>query len=154
MAINPVRSERVAVIGSGLGGLSAAISLAIEGFRVTVFEKNEKAGGKLNLLRKEGFNFDLGPSILTMPHIFQTLFAMANKKMSDYVEIQEVKPHWRNFFEDGTVIDLTPDLREMEKELAKLSQNEADGFFEYLDYSRRLCKITEEGYFAKGLETA
>ena len=154
MAINPMRSEHVAVIGSGLGGLSAAISLATEGFRVTVFEKNEKAGGKLSLLRKEGFNFDLGPSILTMPHIFQTLFAMANKKMSDYVEIQEVKPHWRNFFEDGTVIDLTPDLREMEKELAKLSQNEADGFFEYLDYSRRLCKITEEGYFAKGLETA
>ncbi len=154
MANHPVRSEHVAVIGLGLGGLSAAISLAIEGFRVTVFEKNEKAGGKLNLLRKEGFNFDLGPSILTMPHIFQTLFAMANKKMSDYVEIQEVKPHWRNFFEDGTVIDLTPDLREMEKELAKLSQNEADGFFEYLDYSRRLCKITEEGYFAKGLETA
>ena len=154
MAIKPMRSERVVVIGSGLGGLSAAISLATEGFRVTVFEKNEKAGGKLNLLRKEGFNFDLGPSILTVPHIFQTLFTMADKKMSDYVEIQEVKPHWRNFFEDGTVIDLTPDAREMEKELATLPQNEADGFFEYLDYSRRLCKITEEGYFAKGLETA
>jgi len=153
MAINPMRSQHVAVIGSGLGGLSAAISLATEGFRVTVFEKNEKAGGKLNLLRKEGFSFDLGPSILTMPHIFQKLFVGANKKMSDYVEIQEVKPHWRNFFEDGTVIDLTPDLREMEKELATLSQNEADGFFDYLDYSRRLCKITEEGYFAKGLET-
>jgi diapolycopene oxygenase len=152
MAINPMRSEHVAVIGSGLGGLSAAISLAIEGFRVTVFEKNEKAGGKLNLLRKEGFNFDLGPSILTMPHIFQTLFTRANRNMSDYVNIQEVKPHWRNFFEDGTVIDLTPDSREMEKELAALPQNEADGFFEFLDYSRRLCKITEEGYFAKGLE--
>jgi len=154
MPSNQIGSRHVAVIGSGLGGLSAAISLATEGFRVTVFEKNEKAGGKLNVLRKEGFNFDLGPSILTMPHIFQTLFAMANKKMSDYVEIQEVKPHWRNFFEDGTVIDLTPDLREMEKELAKLPQNEADGFFEYLGYSRRLCKITEEGYFAKGLESS
>ena len=154
MPSNQIRTKHVAVIGSGLGGLSAAISLATEGFRVTLFEKNEKAGGKLNLLRKEGFSFDLGPSILTMPHLFQTLFERANKKMSDYVEIQEVKPHWRNFFEDGTVIDLTPDLREMEKELAKLSQNEADGFFEYLGYSRRLCKITEEGYFAKGLETS
>jgi diapolycopene oxygenase len=153
MAINPKRREHVAVIGSGLGGLSAAISLATEGFRVTVYEKNEKAGGKLNLLKKEGFNFDLGPSILTMPHIFEALFASANKKMSNYVEIQEVKPHWRNFFEDGTLIDLTPDLREMEKELARLPKNEADGFFDYIDYSRRLCKITEEGYFAKGLET-
>ena len=152
MANQPVRSEHVVVIGLGLGGLSAAISLASERFRVTAFEKNEKAGGKLNLLRKDDFNFDLGPSILTMPHIFETLFTRANRRMSDYVDLQEVKPHWRNFFEDGTVIDLTPDLREMEKELATLPKNEADGFFEYLDYSRRLCKITEEGYFAKGLE--
>ena len=86
MTLHPVRSEHVAVIGLGLGGLSAAISLASEGFHVTAFEKNEKAGGKLNLLRKEGFNFDLGPSILTMPHIFQTLFTRANRNMSDYVE--------------------------------------------------------------------
>ena len=152
MTHHPVRRERVAVIGLGLGGLSAAISLATEGFQVTAFEKNEKAGGKLNLLRKEGFAFDLGPSILTLPHIFQALFARVGRTLSDYVDIQEVKPHWRNFFEDGTVIDLTPDLREMEKELAALPQNEADGFFEYLEYSRRLCKITEEGYFAKGLD--
>lgn len=154
MTHHPARSEHVAVIGLGLGGLSAAISLASEGFHVTAFEKNEKAGGKLNLLRKEGFTFDLGPSILTMPQIFQALFTRVNRTLSDYVDIQEVKPHWRNFFEDGTVIDLTPDLREMEKELAALPQKEADGFFEYLEYSRRLCKITEEGYFAKGLETA
>ena len=152
-----IKDERqflhVAVIGAGLGGLSAAISLAAEGFKVSVFEKNDKAGGKLNVLRRQGFSFDLGPSILTMPQIFQTLFEQAGRRMEDYAAIEEIKPHWRNFFEDGTVIDLTPDVRDMERELQKLPPDESDGFFEFLEYSRKLTKITEEGYFAKGLDT-
>jgi len=152
-----IKDERqflhVAVIGAGLGGLSAAISLAAEGFKVSVFEKNDKAGGKLNVLRRQGFSFDLGPSILTMPQIFQSLFEQAGRRMEDYAAIEEIKPHWRNFFEDGTVIDLTPDVRDMERELQKLPPDESDGFFEFLEYSRKLTKITEEGYFAKGLDT-
>jgi diapolycopene oxygenase len=152
-----IKDERqflhVAVIGAGLGGLSAAISLAAEGFKVSVFEKNDKAGGKLNVLRRQGFSFDLGPSILTMPQIFQSLFEQAGRRMEDYAAIEEIKPHWRNFFEDGTVIDLTPDVRDMERELQKLPPDESDGFFGFLEYSRKLTKITEEGYFAKGLDT-
>jgi diapolycopene oxygenase len=109
------KNKKVAVIGAGLGGLSAAISLATEGFSVDVYEKNERAGGKLNLLEKDGFTFDLGPSILTMPHIFRALFDRAGKRMEDYVQFQEVTPHWRNFFEDGTVFDFTPDKRQWRK---------------------------------------
>lgn len=147
------RKETVAVVGAGLGGISAAISLATEGFSVELFEKNDKIGGKLNVLEDQGFTFDLGPSILTMPHIFSGLFARAGKSMADYVEIEEVSPHWRNFFEDGTVIDLTPDMRRCEEELAKLPPDESYGFFKFLEYSRLLCRLTEEGYFAKGLDT-
>src|SRR5674476_813777 len=88
-----------------------------------------------------------------MPHIFQSLFEQAGRRMEDYAAIEEIKPHWRNFFEDGTVIDLTPDVRDMERELQKLPPDESDGFFEFLEYSRKLTKITEEGYFAKGLDT-
>ncbi len=143
---------KVVVIGAGLGGLSAAVSLASEGFKVSVYEKNDKAGGKLNVLKKDGFTFDLGPSILTMPHIFKELFTRAGRNMDDYVRFEEVVPHWRNFFEDGTTIDLTPDRAAMEKELAKLPGENVKGFFDFLDYSRRLTRITEEGYFAKGLD--
>lgn len=146
------RAERVVVIGAGLGGLSAAVSLATEGFRVTVFEKNALPGGKLNVMEKNGFRFDLGPSILTMPHVFQALFDRAGRRMSDYVEFQELKTHWRNFFEDGFVFDLVADLREQEKELRKVSAEDARGFFKFLDYSRDLCKLTEEGYFREGLD--
>ena len=144
---------KIAVIGAGLGGMSAAISLAAAGFTVEVFEKNDRPGGKLNVLSRDGFCFDLGPSILTMPHIFRSLFERAGKNLDDYVELVEVVPHWRNFFEDGFCMDLHPDMRLMERELAKLPEGSSEGFYRFLEYSRRLCMLTEEGYFRKGLDT-
>ncbi len=147
------RNEKVVVIGGGLGGLSAAISLATEGFSVRLLEKNDKLGGKLNVLTKDGFTFDLGPSILTLPHLFRRLFEKAGRKMEDYVRIVELQPHWRNFFEDGTVMDLSSDMRVMEEELRKVSPEEARGFYAFLDYSRRLYELTDTGYFEKGLES-
>ncbi len=144
---------RIVVIGAGLGGLSAAISLAAEGFSVEIVEKNDKVGGKLNVMTKDGFTFDLGPSILTMPHIFDTLFARAGKNREDYVTFQKVEPHWRNFFEDGMVIDLTPDQHAMRKELDKLGPKAADEFARFMVYAKNLTTETEAGYFAKGLDS-
>ncbi len=148
-----MKNKKVVVIGAGLGGLSAAISLICDGFDVLLLEKNDKVGGKLNILKTQGFTFDLGPSILTMPHIFEALFTRAGRSMNSYVPIQEVIPHWRNFFEDGTTFDFTPDIRQMELELQKIPGGGTDGFFEFLEYSRKLTKLTEEGYFAEGLDT-
>lgn len=146
------KNTRIVVIGAGLGGLSAAISLASEGFSVQLLEKNDKVGGKLNILTKDGFTFDLGPSILTMPHIFADLFKRAGKDMSDYVQIEKVDPHWRNFFEDGTTIDLTEDADAQRRELDKLGSNAADEFTRFMAYSKKLGTKTEAGYFAKGLD--
>jgi diapolycopene oxygenase len=145
--------KRVVVIGGGLGGLSAAISLAGEGFDVTLIEKNDKLGGKLNVLQRDGFTFDLGPSILTLPHIFESLFTRVGRRMEDYVAIQPVLPHWRNFFEDGTVFDLTPDRAAMDAELARVAPQDAAGFYRFLDYSKKLCALTEAGYFEKGVDS-
>ena len=156
MGTNPIKAKRdkhVVVIGAGLGGLSAAISLATEGFTVDLLEKNDKVGGKLNVLQKDGFTFDLGPSILTMPHIFQKLFTHAGRKMEDYVSIQTVEPHWRNFFEDGSTLDLSSDPIRMKQELDKLGTNTAAEFEQFLAYSKKLCEVTEQGYFDKGLDT-
>ena len=72
--MNPTRNQRIAVVGGGLGGISAAASLAAEGFPVALFEKNAHLGGKLNQLELAGFRFDLGPSILILPQIFRALF--------------------------------------------------------------------------------
>ena len=87
-----MQPPRVSIIGAGLGGLSAAISLKAAGYQVEVFEKNDRIGGKLNVLEKDGFTFDLGPSIFTLPQFFQDLFERAGKNMDDYVQLDPVTP--------------------------------------------------------------
>ena len=146
------RETKVVVVGGGLGGISAAISLASEGFTVSLYEKNDKLGGKLNIAEIEGFSFDLGPSIIILPHLFRRLFERAGKVMEDYVEFEEIKPHWRSFFEDGTVIDLHPDMKEMERELEKLGVDAA-GYWKFMEYSRRLYKFSEEAYLERGADS-
>ncbi|MGE6299566.1 phytoene desaturase family protein [Guptibacillus hwajinpoensis] len=100
-------SKKTIVIGAGLGGLSAAIRLAADGHQVTVLEKNERAGGKLNKRSGQGFKFDTGPSILTMPWVLEKLFKSANRNVNDYMTIKRIEPQWRTFFEDGAQIDVT-----------------------------------------------
>lgn len=144
--------KKIIVIGAGLGGLAAAITLAQSGYDVTVFEKNAHAGGKVNVLKAGGYSFDLGPSILTLPHLFERLFERSGRRMRDYFTIQPIRPHWRNFFEDGAVIDLHPEPERMAREVAKLGEAPAD-FQKFLDYSGKLYDLIEEGYFEAGLDT-
>lgn len=145
--------KRVAVVGAGIGGMSAAISCAAQGYAVTLFEKNDKVGGKLNVLTKEGFSFDLGPSILTLPHIFEQLFAMHNRKLSDYVDIVALDTHWRNFFEDGTVLDLYADNDKTAKHLEEKYSGAGQHYRDFVNYSKRQYEIVEKNYFNKGLDT-
>lgn len=146
--------KRIVVIGAGLGGLSAAISLATGGHQVEVFEKNPQVGGKLNLLKIQGFSFDMGPSIFTLPHIFKRLWDQAGKKMEDYVRLQAVQPHWRNFFEDGRVIDLHFDPERMKREILKLGDKrlvkQVSGF---LEYAGQQYDLIAKGYFEQGMDT-
>lgn len=147
--------NKVAIVGGGLGGLSAAISLRSAGYDVHVFEKNAHLGGKLNVKEAEGFTFDLGPSIFTLPQHFESLFARAGRKMSDYVKIERVQPHWRNFFDDGSHIDLTDDMDIQRAELEKLVGGSAKNWPElegFLAYCREQYVILDEGYLRKGLD--
>jgi diapolycopene oxygenase len=148
-----MRQKTVTVIGSGLGGLSAAISLAQAGYDVTIHEKNPQIGGKLNVLKEQGYTFDLGPSILTLPHIFERLFERSGKKMSDYIPIRTVRPHWRNFFEDGKVVDLDPEPERMAAEARKVGEDPAN-VRRFLKYSADLYDLVNAGYFEQGLDDA
>lgn len=148
-----MRTKQVIVIGAGLGGLSAAISLAQAGYRVTIHEKNARIGGKLNLLQAQGYTFDLGPSILTMPHLFERLFERSGKRMRDYIPIRPLRPHWRNFFEDGTDVDLDPDPARMAAEARKVGEDPAN-VERFLRYAGDLYDLINAGYFEQGLDTA
>ncbi len=146
-------SKKVSIVGAGLGGLSSAIYLASEGYEVEIFEKNEKVGGKLNYLERNGFKFDLGPSIFTMPHIFNELFEKVDKNMDDYFTLKPVSPHWRNFFEDGKTIDLVPVTKENKFKATNISDDDNRQLEDFLTSSKKLYDVTERGYFDKGLDT-
>lgn len=149
------KQQKVAIIGAGLGGLSAAISLQAAGYKVEVFEKNNQIGGKLNVMEQDGFTFDLGPSIFTLPQFFEALFKRAGKKMSDYVQLVPVTPHWRNFFENKPTIDLYQEKELMKNELGKLPGNQEVHWNQlqaFLEYARKQYSIVEAGYFDKGLD--
>lgn len=155
---HPHHHRVVVVVGAGLGGISAAISLRQRGYDVTLVDKNDWLGGKLAELKVDGYTFDLGPSILTLPHYFERLFERSGKEMEDYVSIRPVRPHWRCFFEndeggDGLTVDLTPERERMHAELRKIGEDPAD-FERFLDYSAELYDLTAEGYFEEGLDSA
>ena len=146
-------SKHVVVIGAGLGGLSAAIMLARGGFQVTVLEKNATVGGKLNRLQIQGFSFDLGPSIFTLPQNFRPVFEGDGRRLEDYITLERVDPQWRNFFEDGTVIDLWEDPERMRSELAQFGPRVFEEYKDFLAYSKRQYDIVESGYLRHGFDT-
>ncbi|ASV68681.1 phytoene desaturase family protein [Cytobacillus kochii] len=141
------------VIGGGLGGLSTSISLAQSGFQVSLYEKNAHLGGKLNRLEQDGFGFDLGPSILTMPHIFERLFNGSGKQMSEYIPIKEVAHQWRAFFPDGKMLDLFSNLEQMLTENDDLTSKDIEEYEQFLHYCKGLYEMTNEGYYKHGLDS-
>jgi phytoene desaturase len=99
----------VAVIGSGFGGLAAAIRLQAAGCQTTIFEKRDLPGGRAYVYRDRGFTFDAGPTVITAPHCLDELFAIGGRSMKQYVELLEVKPFYRLFWDDGYRFDYSDD---------------------------------------------
>lgn len=132
----------IVIIGGGIAGLSAAIRLASNGKRVMVLEKNPRTGGKMNLVAQDGFRFDTGPSVITMRHVFEELFASAGRKLEDYLTLLPVEPLTRYFWEDGTVLDASSDLTRMAQEIEKIEPRDVEGYLAYLAYAARIHRIT------------
>ena len=143
--------HKVGVIGGGLGGLAAACTLAARGREVVLFEANEWLGGKAAVLEQDGFRFDMGPTILTLPAVLRRIFQEADRPLEDYLELVRLDPQWRCFFDDGSRLDLTEDLETMLRELSAFAPNSgaADGYAKFLRHSEKLHEISEKYFFWK-----
>ncbi|HNP06875.1 MAG TPA: phytoene desaturase family protein [Cyclobacteriaceae bacterium] len=105
--------KKIAVIGSGFAGISAATALAAEGFDVTVYEKNDSAGGRARKFESNGFVFDMGPSWYWMPDVFERYFNRFDKSVSDYYHLERLSPSYRIFFNENDVWDLPSKLEDL-----------------------------------------
>jgi diapolycopene oxygenase len=150
-----IHSAVVAVIGSGLGGLAAACTLAARGYRVILFERSRHVGGKAAQLRAEGFRFDMGPTILTLPSLLRRIFQEAGRRMDDYLTLVRLDPQWRSFFDDGSALDLHADRDLMAETVAAFAPGtrSADGYRRFMDWSERLHLISERYFFDKSIGT-
>lgn len=135
--------RRAAVIGSGFGGLAAAIRLQCAGFDTVIFEARDKPGGRAYVYEDQGFVFDGGPTVITAPHCLEELFELASRKLSDYVELIPVSPFYRLAWSDGDSFDYVGDTEQMAAQIRRRSPADAEGYLRFVDYSRR---VFDKGY--------
>lgn len=140
----------VAVIGGGLGGLAAAA----RGHRVTLYDKNAWLGGKAAVLHVDGYRFDMGPTILTVPRVLERIFAEAGRNLSDYLDLVRVDPQWRCFFDDGTRIDLLENVDAMADAMDRFAPGKkaGDGYRRFQELSENLHHISNRFFFWKPVE--
>ncbi len=143
------KPARVGIIGGGLGGLAAACTLAARGYSVVLLERNDWLGGKAARLEEQGYRFDKGPTILTMPSVLGRIFSEAGQQLEKHLELIRLDPQWRCFFADGSVLDLRQSPETMAHELASFSpqSGSAEAYRRFLDLSERMNEISERFFF-------
>lgn len=119
---------KIVVIGSGFGGLSAAIRLQAQGHQVTMLEQRDKPGGRAYVYEQDGFTFDGGPTIITAPWLIDDIFAAAGKKTSEYVRLVQVDPFYNIRFEDGSVFHYNNDPQRLRAEIARFNAADVGGY--------------------------
>ena len=129
------------VIGSGFGGLAAAIRLGARGYRVTVLEKLDAPGGRAYVFRQDGFTFDAGPTIVTAPFLFEELWQLCGRQLADDIELRAMDPFYRIRFDDGAWFDYSGDPAKMRAEVARISPADLAGYERFMQRSEAIYRI-------------
>ena len=125
--------QKVIVIGSGFAGLSAAASLAKEGYEVTVLEKNSTAGGRARQFKSEGFVFDMGPSWYWMPDVFEKFFQRFGKNVSDYYTLERLDPSYRIYYGESDHMDVPAGIENLYELFEKEEPGSSKSLKQFLD---------------------
>jgi phytoene desaturase len=126
------------VIGSGFGGLAAAVRLGARGWRVTVLERLDAPGGRAYVFRQDGFTFDAGPTIITAPYLLEELWRLCGRRMSEDIDLRRMEPFYRIRFDDGTVMSCGSDLAATRAEIARIAPEDVAGFDRFIRDSERI----------------
>lgn len=139
--MNTSTRPKAVVIGSGFGGLAAAVRLISKGYDVTVVEKNSAPGGRALVRQREGFIFDSGPTVITAPFLFEELWSLLGERLENDVDLRPVAPFYRIRFHDGSVFDYTGDARAMRQEVAKFSPSDVEGYEKFVRMSESIFRV-------------
>lgn len=129
------------VIGSGFGGLAAAVRLGARGYRVSVVDKLEGPGGRAFVYRQDGYTFDAGPTIVTAPFLLEELWTLCGKRFADHVDLREISPFYRIRFDDGSHFDYSEDPEAMKREIARFDPADIEGYERFLAVSERVYAV-------------
>jgi phytoene desaturase len=161
--IPPVRVDRepagdpsaplALVIGSGFGGLAAALRLRDRGYRVQVLEKLDAPGGRASVHRQDGFTFDAGPTIVTAPQLFEELWALAGRRLADDVTLRELHPFYRIRFADGSWFDYSRDPAAMRAEIERFSPADVAGVERLMAEGESCCRLGYDELGAKAFDS-
>ena len=131
-------AKKIIIVGSGFGGLASALRLRAKGFDVTLVEKHSDLGGRARVFKKGSFTYDGGPTVITAPYLFEELFSLFNKKISNYVEIVPLDLWYRFVFNDGQTFDYSGDEKSMEREVKKFSDKDFKGYKNLVNFTEKI----------------
>ncbi|WP_041446925.1 phytoene desaturase [Thiocystis violascens] len=132
---------RAVVIGSGFGGLAAAVRLGARGYRVTVLERLDAPGGRAYVHKQDGFTFDAGPTIITAPFLLDELWGLCGRVFSDEIELKLMDPFYRIRFDDGRIFDYNGDAEAVKAQIRQFSPADADGYDRFMKMSESVFKV-------------
>lgn len=147
-------TDHVVVVGAGLGGLACALHLAAAGRQVTVVEREAVPGGRAGRLSVDGYEFDTGPTVLTMPELIAEPLAAVGEKLSDWLELMPLDPAYRAYYPDGSTLDVLTDTVRMAGEISRVcGPREADGYLRFVDFARGLWRLERDHFIDRNLDS-
>ncbi|MET7864267.1 phytoene desaturase family protein [Micromonospora taraxaci] len=147
------RTDRVVVVGAGLGGLACALHLAGSGRQVTVLEREPVPGGRAGRLSVDGYEFDTGPTVLTMPDLIAEALGAVGEDMRDWLDLTPLDPAYRAYYPDGSTLDVLTDTTRMAAEISRVcGPREADGYLRFVDYARELWRLERADFIERNLD--
>ncbi|MEZ5115553.1 MAG: phytoene desaturase family protein [Candidatus Nanopelagicales bacterium] len=147
-------TEHVVVVGAGLAGLSAAMRLAGAGREVTVLEREAVPGGRAGRISDSGFEFDTGPTVLTMPDLIADAFDSVGESMADWLTLDPVSPLYRAYYPDGSQLDVHSDVDAMADEIAEvIGPDEAAGYRRYVDFVSQLYRFEMKDFIDRNIDS-